>query len=395
MGGTIRLARIFGFDINIHWSWIFIFFLITATFSSSVLEHFYPDWPAARRWVVAGFISAVFFLSILLHEMSHALVARRYGITVSSITLFLFGGVSNLGHDPENARQEFWIAVVGPITSIGIAALLGAGYFVLYPLDAGVAGVSAHLAVLNVSLGLFNLVPGFPLDGGRVLRSALWARKKDLLGATRIASRVGEVVAYATMAIGVAAFVFVDVIMGIWLFLIGNFLRGSAEASYAQLFMATVLKGIPARVVATTEYTSVSPELTLTDLAEQHILAGRGRCFPVVAGEELLGLVTLTDLQRTPRDKWGETTVYRAMTPFSRLKTVGPGDDLATVMALISNGNLNQVPLVEGRLLRGLILRADLLRYIQIREAVPFPSPRDENQENVTSKENAEQAHHA
>lgn len=396
MGGTIRLARIFGFDINVHWSWIFIFFLITATFSSSVLEHFYPDWPASRRWVVGGFISAIFFLSILLHEMSHALVARRYGIPVSSITLFLFGGVSNLGRDPDNARQEFWIAVVGPITSIGLAALLGAGYFVLYPLDAGVAGVSAHLAVLmNVSLGLFNLVPGFPLDGGRVLRSALWARKKDLLGATRIASRVGEGVAYATMAIGVAAFLFVDVIMGIWLFLIGNFLRGSAEASYAQLFTATVLKGIPARVVATTAYTGVSPELTLTDLAEQHILAGRGRCFPVVAGEELLGLVTLTDLQRTPRDKWGQTTVYRAMTPFSQLKTVGANDDLATVMALISNDNLNQVPLVEGRLLRGLILRADLLRYIQIREEVAVAEQPGERQADGASQESVERAHHA
>lgn len=395
MAGTIRLARIFGFDINVHWSWIFIFFLITATFSSSVLDHFYPDWPASRRWIVAAFISAIFFLSILLHEISHALVARRYGIPVSSITLFLFGGVSNLGRDPDNARQEFWIAVVGPITSIAIAALLGGGYFILYPLDSGAAGVSAHLAVLNVSLGLFNLVPGFPLDGGRVLRSALWARKKDLLAATRVASRVGEGVAYATMAIGVVAFLFVDVIMGIWLFLIGNFLRGSAEAGYSQLFTTTVLKGIPARVVATTAYTCVSPELTLAELAEQHVLAGHGRCFPVVAGEELLGLVTLTDLQRTPRDKWGATSVYRAMTPFSQLRTVGADDDLVTVMSLMGSGNVNQIPLVEGRLLRGLIIRSDLLRYIQIREEVAVAEQPGESQADGASQKSAERAHHA
>lgn len=374
MNGSIRLARIFGFDINVHWSWFFIFFLITATVSTSILDHFYPDWPASRRWVIATFISGIFFLSILVHEMSHALVARRYGIPVSSITLFLFGGVSNLGKDPDSARQEFWIAAVGPITSLGIAAALGAGYFILDPIDEGAAGISAHLAFLNLTLGIFNLVPGFPLDGGRVLRSALWARRRDLLAATRIASRVGEGVAYLTMAAGVAAFLFVDIIMGIWLFLIGNFLRGSAEASYAQLFTATVLKGIPSRVVATTEFTPVSPELTLAELTEQHVLAGRGRCFPVVAGEELLGLVTLTDLQKTPRDQWSTTSVYRAMTPFSQLKTVGPSDDLATVLAMMGAGNVNQIPLVEGRLIRGLILRADLLRYIQIREEVSLPA---------------------
>jgi Zn-dependent protease len=395
MGGTIRLARILGIEIRVHWSWFFIFFLITATFSRSVLDHFYPEWTAEQRWVVAGFISAIFFVSILLHELSHALLARRYGIPVSSITLFLFGGVSNLGRDPDNPRQEFWIAAVGPLTSLSIALLLGIGYFAVHTLDAGVAGVSAHLAAINLALGLFNLVPGYPLDGGRVLRSVLWARKRDLLAATRTASKVGEVVAYATMAIGVGSFLFVDIVMGIWLFLIGNFLRGSAEASYAQLFTATVLKGIPARVVATTAYTAVSPELTLGDLTEQHVLAGHGRCFPVVAGEELLGLVTLTDLQRTPRDKWGETTVYRAMTPFSGLKTVNAKDDLATVMALMDNGNLNQIPLVEGKLLRGLILRADLLRYIHIRQEVAVAEEPGETPADRTLEEGAQHAHRA
>ena len=368
MPGTIRVGRIFGFEINVHWSWVFILVLVTATFATGVLEEFHPGWTASQRWIVGAFVALLFFTSILLHEMSHSVVARRYGIPVSSITLFVFGGVSNLGKEPETARQEFWVAIVGPLTSIVIAAVLGIGYVVLEPLHEGAAAVASNLAFINLAIGIFNLVPGFPLDGGRVLRSAFWARSRNLLDATRLASRIGQGAAYVIMGIGVIFFLFLDFVTGIWFFLIGNFLKGASEASYAQLFTDTVLKGIPASAVATQTYDAVSPELTLAELAEEHVLGGQGRCFPVMAGEELLGLVTLTDLRKTPRDDWRTTTVYRAMTPFAKLKTVGFKDDLTKVMALMAGGDLNQIPLVDGKLLRGLIHRADVLRYIQVRQ---------------------------
>jgi len=368
--GTFRIGRLFGIEISVHWSWLFIFFLVTWTFATGILEEFYPDWTGSRRWVVASAISLIFFLSILLHEMSHSLLARRYGIPVSSITLFVFGGVSNLAKEPDNARQEFWIAIVGPLTSLAMALLFTAGYFVLSPLEEGAGGVSANLAVINFAIGIFNLVPGFPLDGGRVLRSVFWAQKRNLLAATRIASNVGQAVAYGIMAIGVASFFFVDVITGIWFFLIGNFLRSASIASYEQLFLDTVLKGIPASAVARQDYVTVPPELTLAQLVEEHVLAGHGRCFPVVAGSELLGLVTLQDLRQVPREEWPTTSVYRSMTPLSKLRTASMRDDLPYVLAQMAAGDVNQVPLMDGRELIGLIHRSDVIRYIQVRQEI-------------------------
>ena len=370
MLGTYKIGRVLGIEVSVHWSWVFIFVLITWTFATGILEEFYPEWSGSRRWVVGGGISLVFFLSILAHELSHSLLARRYGIPVSSITLFVFGGVSNLTKEPENARQEFLIAIVGPLTSFAVAIGLGIAAVVLNSIDDGASGVAEYLAIINFSIGVFNLIPGFPLDGGRVLRSVFWAQKRNLLDATRIASTVGQLVAFMIMALGVVAFLFGPVITGVWLFLIGNFLRAASAASYEQLFMDTVLKGVPASGVARQDFVSVAPDLTLAELVEEHVLAGHGRCYPVMAGDELLGLVTLTDLREVPRDSWQTTTVYRAMTPFSKLRTVGPRDDLPRVLAQMAAGDINQVPLVDGKILLGLIHRSDVIRYIQVRQEI-------------------------
>jgi Zn-dependent protease/CBS domain-containing protein len=373
MIGAIPIGRLFGFEIRIHWSWFFIFFLITWTFSNFTLKEIYEDWTPERRWIAGAAISLIFFLSILAHEISHSIVARRYGIPVSGITLFVFGGVSSLTKEPESPRQEFWIAIVGPLTSFAAAAAFAAGYLILDPIEEGAAAVSWHLAVINLLIGAFNLIPGFPLDGGRVLRSAFWATHRDRLKATRMSSRIGEYVGYGIMGLGVLAFFWVSVITGVWFFLIGNFLRNAAAASYSQLFVTTVLQGIPARALARNDHPTISPELRLTELAEDYVLAGKGRAFPVAAGEELLGLITLTDLRRVPREEWSTTTVYKAMTPYSDLKTIGMERDLGSLFELMAAGGLNQVPVVEGRLLRGMITRADLMRYLQTRQEIGLP----------------------
>ena len=370
MAGTFKIGRLFGFEINVHWSWLFIFFLVTWTFSTGVLEEFYPDWTAGRRWTVASAISIVFFLSILLHEMSHSVVARRYGIPVSSITLFVFGGVSNLTKEPENATQEFWIAVVGPFTSLGLSLLFGFLYLALRSVEEGAAGVAANLAVINVAIGIFNLIPGFPLDGGRVLRSVFWARRRNLLGATKTASTVGTVVAYLIMAAGVASFFLTSVVTGVWFFLIGNFLRMASSESYQQVFLDTTLKGVPASSVARQDFVTVPPDLSLSELVEDNVLAGHGRCFPVVVGDELIGLVTLDDLRRVPRDQWAVTTVYRTMTPYEKLRTVTMKDDLPVVLSEMAAGDVNQIPLMDGKRLLGLIHRSDVFKYIQTRQEI-------------------------
>lgn len=367
MAGTFRLGRLLGFEVNVHWSWIFIFVLVTWTFAVGILEDAYPEWSSAQRWALSAIVATVFFASILLHEMSHSILARRYGIPVSSITLFVFGGVSSLTKEPENARQEFWIAIVGPLTSIAIGAFFGVLYFVLRSVDTGASDISGHLALINIAIGIFNLIPGFPLDGGRVLRSIFWSRKRNLVGATRLASRVGVAVAYGIMAVGVFLFLF-NPITGVWFFLIGNFLRAASTESYQQVFMDRALRGVPASTVARQDYVPVSPDSTLSELVEDHVLAGHGRCFPVIVGSNIIGLITLSDLKSHPREEWGTTSVYRAMTPFEKLRTVSMRDELPEVLTQLAAGDVNQVPLVEGKELLGIIHRADVLRYIQARE---------------------------
>ena len=368
MAGTIRIGRLFGLNVSVHWTWTFFLFLLAWTFANGVLQEFYADWTEGRRWTVAIAITLVFFLSIFLHEASHALVARRYDIRVSSITLFVFGGVSSLSREPQDSRQEFWIAVVGPFTSFGLALLFTAGYFGLRFVEDGSAAVLANLAVLNLLIGLFNIIPGFPLDGGRVMRSAFWAKRHNFVGATRAAARVSMFVAYGMMAAGIVMFFTSSIVIGIWLLLIGIFLRAASAESYEQVFLDVILRGVPASSVARQDYVTVPPDMMLTELVEENVLAGYGRCFPVAVGAELIGLVTLHDVRATPREEWGQTSVYRAMTPFPDLRTVTLLDDLPTVLSVMAAADVNQVPLIDGRNLLGLIHRSDVIRYIQTRQ---------------------------
>ena len=368
MAGTFRIGRLFGLNINVHWTWFFFLFLLAWTFANGVLQEFYSDWAGGRRWTVAVAITLVFFLSVFVHELSHTIVARRFGLRVSGITLFVFGGVSSFSHEPHDSRQEFWIAVVGPFTSFALSILFTAGFFGLRLVDDGGAAVSANLAVLNLLIGLFNIIPGFPLDGGRVMRSAFWAKRHSLLGATRSAANISMFVAYGMMAAGIVMFFTQSIVSGIWLLLIGIFLRAASVESYEQVFLDLILRGVPASSVARQDYVTVPPDMMLAELVEENVLAGYGRCFPVVVGNDLIGLVTLHDVRAVPRESWHTTSVYRAMTPFSELRSVSLLDDLPVVLSVMAAADVNQLPLLDGRTLLGLIHRADVIRYIQTRQ---------------------------
>src|SRR3972149_10605672 len=204
MLGSFKIGRIAGIEIAVHWSWLFIFVLVTSSFATGILEEFFPEWSDARRWGVGVIIAAIFFASILLHELSHSLVAKAKGIPVKGITLFVFGGVSNLGREAQSAGEEFQIAIVGPLTSLAIGAFFAVVWAALRVPVPEVAAIAGHLAFINAVIAGFNMLPGFPLDGGRVFRSIVWARNRDLLRATRVASRTGELVAFALMAAGAA-----------------------------------------------------------------------------------------------------------------------------------------------------------------------------------------------
>jgi len=372
MLSSIKIGKIAGIEIGVHWSWLFIFGLITFSFADKegLLHEFYPEWSTAQRWVVAAIVAAIFFTSILLHELSHSLVAKAKGLPVKGITLFVFGGVSNLGREAQSAAEEFQVAIVGPLTSLAIGALFAILWAALRVPAPQASGIAGYLAFINGVIAAFNMLPGFPLDGGRVFRSIVWARNRNLLAATRTAARTGEGVAYLLMAGGAIQFVTVNPIGGVWMFLIGLFLRNASAQSYEQLVVQTTLHGLTAADVARTDYTPIPPDLTMAQLVGDYMLSGHGRYYPVVAGEELLGLVTLTDAQRMPREAWPTTSVYKAMTPFERLHTVSPQEDALKVLQIMGEADVNQVPVVDGRLLRGVVTRADILRLIQVRRAV-------------------------
>ncbi|MDI6858573.1 MAG: site-2 protease family protein [Dehalococcoidia bacterium] len=366
MPGSFKIGKYGGVDVSVHWSWVIIFLLITWSFAEGILTIF--DWTATQRWVAGGFISLVFFASLLMHELAHSWVARGRGVDVRGITLFLFGGVSNLKGEPKSAEDEFVIAIVGPLTSLGMGLVFAIGWAVLQFWNSGVAGISANLAVLNAVIAAFNLLPGFPLDGGRVFRSLLWWRKKNLLAATRTASRVGEYFSYGLMGVGVIFFLFGNLIGGIWLFVIGLFLRSASLGSYQQTLAQVTLAGMTAGQAARTDCEIVSPDTSLEQLVDGYILPRNVRCFPIQRDGQLLGLVTLEDVRRVPRDEWATTSVSKTMTAFDRLHAVSREEDLRRVVQIMSEEDVNQVPVVEGDRLVGLISRSDIMRLLKIRQ---------------------------
>lgn len=375
MPGTFKVGRVLGIEISLHWSWAFIFALVTWNFADGVISDSFPDWDTTIRWAAGVVVALLFFCSLLLHELSHSIVAQRLGIKVRGITLFIFGGSSNLESDPETARQEALMAVVGPLASFALAVAFSLGYVALDSAGSGFADVSLDLGVINLALGIFNLMPGFPMDGGRLLRSLFWARDRNVLDATRLAAGVGEGLAVVFMAIGVLTLILVDTFAGLWLLLIGNFLRTSSIASFEQVYLDRVISKVPVTAVWREDVATISPAETVDEIVEQYFLSGRGRCLPVVAGTQLLGLVTLSDVRKVPREDWATTSAFRAMTPAAILRTVGPTDSLAAVLELMAEHGLNQIPVVEGKLLRGMIERSDVIQYIQTSQALTSGRP--------------------
>jgi Zn-dependent protease/CBS domain-containing protein len=367
--GSFKLGRIFGIEVNVHWSWIFIFAIVTWSFATGVFDHYYPGWSEAQKWGGGAFVALIFFISILLHELSHSVVSNRNNLPVRSITLFVFGGVSNLTKEPDTPGLEFRIAIVGPATSLALGVLFAVGWVVIKSYNDGLAGISANLALINGSLAVFNMLPGFPLDGGRVLRSIVWARNKDRLRSTRTASTWGQWIAYGIMGIGVLYTFFGGIFAGIWFLIIGFFLRNASVASYEQLLIESTLSHIRVRDMIRTDLHPVPPDMTLEQLVNEHIFRGEARCFAVAGAGQFLGLVTISDVRKFEREQWATTSVYKAMTPSSQLHTVNPDENLAKVLQLMSQHDVNQLPVLRGMHdLLGIVTRADIMHYIQIRE---------------------------
>ncbi len=370
MGGSYRLLRVFGIDILVHWSWLGIFVLLTWWLSQGFFKDEYGDWSSRQRWAAAVVSALTFFASILLHELAHSLVAKREGLPVKSITLFIFGGVSALGREPDTPGQEFRVAIVGPLVSFILAGAFGIAAFVAHLSDVGgspPAAVALYLAIVNGAVGVFNMLPGYPLDGGRVLRAVLWARGRNLLTATRKASLAGTFLAFGLIAFGVFSILIGNFIGGAWFVVIGWFLRNVSEASYQQQLFRNTLEGTKVGQLINRSFNAASPDMNLNTLVQEYMLADSQRSVPIVVGVELLGLVTMRDLKRVPRDEWETTSVFRAMTPREKLHHVDVGEEITLAMEIMAKENVNQLPVLEFGRFVGFVTRADVMRLMQVR----------------------------
>jgi Zn-dependent protease len=357
---SVHLMTIRGIRVGVHYSWLIVFFLVTFSLTGQfALQH--PDWRRGEHITLAIATSLLFFGCILLHELAHSLVAQAKRIPVRSITLFVFGGVAQIGREPDRPLTEFQIAIAGPIASV----LLGLGFGAI----ADVAGAHAlHLAALagwlasiNLFIAMFNLVPGFPLDGGRVFRAVMWAVTGSFARATQMASRSGQTVGFA-LIIGGAAIAFTGYwVNGLWIAFIGWFLLDAAQHSGLQVAMRSALSGLVAHDIMTRDYPTVSGRLSLAELVEDHILKTGQRCFVIADQGRLDGLITLHQIKTIPRDRWQSTALSSVMTPLARLHVVAPDTPILKVLEVMEAGDVNQVPVVSDHRLVGMISRDHVL----------------------------------
>jgi Zn-dependent protease len=365
--GGIPIGRVLGISLRLNYSWFIVFALVTWSLSANYFPSVFPEWSAGLA-VTAGILtSLLFFGSVLAHELMHSVVARAAGIPVQSITLFIFGGVSRMGEEPKRPKDEFRMAIAGPLTSLALGAVFWAIWYWLGEFNEFVLAISFWLGLINIFLAGFNLIPGFPLDGGRVLRSILWWRSHNLRRATRTASNIGRAVGFLFIFGGVF-FIFQALwLNGLWLILIGWFLENAAVGSYRQVALQEVLQGHTAGEVMTRDCPVVPPDITVEELVNDHVLATGRRCFPVESSGRVEGLVTMHNIRAVPRESWPARTTSEAMTPLDKLKSVSPNEDLSTVLKILTEEDINQVLVVEDGAITGVIGRDNLLSFINLR----------------------------
>lgn len=364
----LGLMSVAGIRITIDPSWFVIFFLMVYSLATGYFPTLQPPIEGGQAWILGVVAALLLFASVLVHELSHALLARRFGIDVPRIRLFLFGGVSEMAAEPDDPAAEIRIAAAGPLTSYALAGI----FFTLAAtgLPARVPGASAivdYLAILNFSLGTFNLLPGFPLDGGRILRAWLWSRSGNLLRATRAAGRAGSFVGFGLMGAGVLELIGGRNIGGVWFIIIGVFLSQAATASYRLLRLRDALSGIKVGDIMTQPAIAVPDHVSLEELAHDWFFRHPRGSFPVTSGDRFAGMVTLDQLKTVPREEWAATPVRGIMTPADATQALAPGDDGSTALEKMIRGEAGRLPVLdEGRLV-GILSRRDVMKLFKIR----------------------------
>ncbi len=369
MRNSIKLFRVLGIEVGLDYSWFLVFALLTWTLASEIYPRANWRWPPTFTWALAFLTSVLFFASVLAHEFGHSVVALATGVPVRYITLFIFGGVAQIGREPRRALDEFLIAAAGPLVSLILAAGFGTVWAIGHFLGIrSLMALGQWLGGINLTLALFNLIPGFPLDGGRMFRALVWGFTNSLDRATRVAARLGQGVAYLFIFWGVWRVYRGDWLGGLWVAFIGWFLMSAAVQNVQQVALRQLLAGFTARDVMTTDCPAVPPQLTLDVLVDQMIMPTGRRCFPVIEGDNLIGLVTLHRIKTAARDKWWETHVRDVMIPRDEMQVARPDEPLETVFERMTSDGVNQLPVMneQGRMI-GLVARDHVLSFLRTR----------------------------
>ncbi len=371
MRSNIRLGRIFGIEVGLHYSWFLIAFLITMSLESQFRET-NAAWGAGVIWAVSIATAVLFFAALLAHEMSHALVARAHGLTTRGITLFALGGVAQIEKEPSDAKTEFWVGIVGPFSSavIGVVSLgiaWAAGWRSEASPKTPLEAMFLWLGYINFMLAAFNMIPGFPLDGGRILRSIIWWKTGNSDQSTQRAARVGQTVALLFIAFGIFRFFGGAGIGGLWIAFIGWFLLQAAGASYASVTLNAGLKNVRVGDVMNRECTPVDGNLNVQNFVEDYLLRTGRRCFVVEQNGEIAGLVTPHEIKALERPRWPYTTLYDVMRPLDQLHTVTPSTPVMEALETMGRDDVNQLPVVTNNHLEGIVTRANVLQFLQTR----------------------------
>jgi Zn-dependent protease/CBS domain-containing protein len=324
----------------------------------------YKNWPAIQYWLLGAATAVMLFVSVLLHELGHSVVAMHHKVPVRSITLFIFGGVSQISAEPSSAIAAFWISIAGPAVSFALAGLFGLAQM----LFAGAVPLMAllkYLVYINIALGLFNLIPGFPLDGGGVLRAILWGASQDMRRVTLIAANVGRFIAYLFIFFGVWQILGGNFINGMWIAFIGWFLESAAKGQVQQLALQNVLAGHKVSQAMNQQYTAIPAETTLQRLVDDHILASGRRSFVVKRGEAAIGLLTLHHFKEIPRSDWPTMTAAQAMVPLERTKRLQPDEELWAALEEMDRDGVNQLPVMVNGKIQGMLSREDVISYLR------------------------------
>ncbi|MEO8540334.1 MAG: site-2 protease family protein [bacterium] len=368
MGNAFKVARIAGIDIEIHPSWLLILGFVAYSLSDGFFPDQYEHWSTWAYWTVGISSALLLFVTVLIHELAHALVAQRRGLPVPRITLFIFGGMSHMSRQPASAGEEFQIAAAGPATSILIALVTGGAGLLLRDSSEKAEAMLFYLAFVNFALGVFNILPGFPLDGGRVLRSIAWKRTGSFRKATRIAASVGEIFGYGLIIAGFFVLLSGGLLDGLWLAFIGWFLLGAARGEASNMQLEGVLKRLVARDVMQTDFPSVTPGTPVAEVVNDYMVGKGERAVMVANDGSVMGIITVSDVRRTPRESWANIPAQRVMTPRANVITVTANQPAVQVLVLLGEKGLNQVPVLDDGRMVGLVTRRELMDRIQLAE---------------------------